>query len=176
MSISKKVANLRKQLKMTKGEFGQKLGVTERMVARWENKTSKPTKEQLNKIKEVFNVDLEEEIVKKEDKAVIKKDAIKVSLNNGSSDSLKIVYEPTLTYKVYNNDSEIQASSGTYYGNKVTIKTNVSAKFSATNYSGSIISSTRDNSITLNNNAGGDVSIKTTCGQTKSFEVQPIIN
>lgn len=89
MSISKKIAKLRKELKMTKEEFGQKIGITERMVARWENKTSNPTQEQLDKIKEVFNVDLKEETEKKEVKKEVKKEEVKVSLNKEDRKNLK---------------------------------------------------------------------------------------
>ena len=58
MSISKKIAKLRKELKLTNEEFGEKIGVTGRMVARWENNTSKPNSDQINKIKEVYGIDL----------------------------------------------------------------------------------------------------------------------
>lgn len=66
MNISKKISKLRKELKLSTEDFGKNLGVTGRMVARWENNTSKPTVENLNKIKEVYGVDLMEPTVKKE--------------------------------------------------------------------------------------------------------------
>lgn len=94
MSISKKIAKLRKELKLSSEDFGKKLGVTGRMVARWENNTSKPTDELLDKIKEVYGKDLREtsvkkEIVKKEEK---KEENIKIenaSLDKNDSKGLK---------------------------------------------------------------------------------------
>ena len=66
MNLSKKISKLRKELKLSAEDFGKNLGVTGRMVARWENNTSKPTTENINKIKEVYGVDLMEPTVKKE--------------------------------------------------------------------------------------------------------------
>lgn len=66
MNLSKKISKLRKELKLSAEDFGKNLGVTGRMVARWENNTSKPTTENINKIKEVYGIDLMEPTVKKE--------------------------------------------------------------------------------------------------------------
>lgn len=74
MSISKKIAKLRKELKLTTEEFGKNLGVTGRMVARWENNTSTPSDAQIDKIKNIYGIDLREVPKKKE---VIKKEIVK---------------------------------------------------------------------------------------------------
>lgn len=85
MSISKKIAKLRKELKLTTEEFGKNLGVTGRMVARWENNTSKPTDEIITKIKEVYGKDLNEIPVKKE---IVKKEEIKEDVHEKENYSL----------------------------------------------------------------------------------------
>ena len=92
MKISKKITKLRKELKLTAAEFGEKIGVTGRMVSRWENDTSKPTDEQIKLIKEKYNVDLLEETVKKtkkEHQEVIVKTPAK--LNEKDAKGLKIL-------------------------------------------------------------------------------------
>lgn len=89
MSISKKIAKLRKELNLTSEEFGKKLGVTGRMVVRWENNTSKPTDEIIAKIKEVYGRDLNEvpkpkEVVKKE---IVKEEIKEENYNLNKSDA-----------------------------------------------------------------------------------------
>ena len=100
------------------------------------------------------------------------KPVVSVRLNNGSSDSLEFTYESSLNVEVYDNGTQIQPrSNGEYYGNNITIKTNVSA-----NFSGSYIRTSSDNSATLNSTSDTTVNITTQCGQTKSVKVNAIIN
>ena len=104
---------------------------------------------------------------------------VTVKLNNGSTDSIKLTYEPTLEINVYENGREIQANSeGKYKGNKITIKTNESAIFTGkAEFDGSnIVTSSTENNATIKSYARGTVTIKTKCGQTKTIKVEEEIN
>ena len=100
------------------------------------------------------------------------KPVISVSLNNGSSDSVTFTYEPTLTFKVYNNGNEISpVMDNRYEGNNIKIETNVDASFS-----GNHISSTTSRSVNLQGTSQSVITISTACGQTKTVEIYAIIN
>ncbi len=106
---------------------------------------------------------------------------IKASLNNGNSDSLKLTYESNLTFKVYNNDNEISYTDYAegYLGNNITIKTNVDASFTAvapSNTSVNRVKSKTNNSVTLVSTSDAVVTIKTSCGQSKTIKVFAVIN
>ncbi|HIR48875.1 MAG TPA: helix-turn-helix transcriptional regulator [Candidatus Faecimonas gallistercoris] len=57
--IGKFILNLRKQHKMTQKEFADKLNVTAQAVSKWENGRGIPDIEILQKISEVFNVNID---------------------------------------------------------------------------------------------------------------------
>ena len=102
---------------------------------------------------------------------------ITATLNNGNSDSLKFTYEPTLTYKVYNSGSEVSINADGYYlGNNMTVKTNIPASFKATSGNYSAEKSHTEDSVTIYGGSSAKVTINTTCGQSKTVTIEPIIN
>ena len=60
MSIGKNIAKFRKQLNLTQEELGEKLGVTNQAVSKWESAVSMPDVMLLPKIAEALNITLEE--------------------------------------------------------------------------------------------------------------------
>ena len=97
---------------------------------------------------------------------------VTAALNNGSKASKKFAYEPELKVTVYNNSKAITpADSGVYYGNNIKIETNINATFS-----GSYIASQTSKSATLRDTSQTKITIKTSCGQTKTVQVFAIIN
>ena len=103
--------------------------------------------------------------------------SVTAKLNNGNSDSLKFTYEPTLTYKVYNSGSEVSINAdGWYLGNNMTVKTNMPAIFKATSGNYSAEKSHTEDSVTISSGSSAKVTINTTCGQSKTVTIHPIIN
>ena len=97
---------------------------------------------------------------------------VTAKLSNGKSASVTVKYEPKLEIKVYNYGSLVSPhSTGAYYGNYITIKTNVKATFSS-----AYISSSDDMSVTLMRDSSTTVTVKTSCGQSKTIHIVPVIN
>ena len=92
-------------------------------------------------------------------------------LPTGKTASVTLKYEPALEVKVYNNGSQITPDNGYYFGSYIKITTNVNATFSS-----SKILKSDSKSAQLKSAAEGDVVIKTSCGQTKTIKIKPIIN
>ena len=59
MTFSEKIRFLRKKYKMSQGELGARVGVTNRAVSKWENGTSFPSTDTLLSIADVFGVNLD---------------------------------------------------------------------------------------------------------------------
>lgn len=59
-NIGKSIARLRRGSDLTQEEFGQKLGVTNKTVSRWENGKYMPDIEMLKKIADMFNISVDE--------------------------------------------------------------------------------------------------------------------
>jgi len=98
---------------------------------------------------------------------------INAKLNNGSSSSININYEPQLTYKVYDRyGKEVIKENGIYYGNDLTIKTSSDATFDC-KYDK--IQKT-SNSVYIPGATSTDVTITTPCGQKESLHITAIIN
>ena len=98
---------------------------------------------------------------------------INAKLNNGSSSSININYEPQLTYKVYDRyGKEVIKENGIYYGNDLTIKTSSDATFDC-KYDK--IQKT-SNSVYIPGATSTDVTITTPCGQKASLHITAIIN
>ncbi len=92
-------------------------------------------------------------------------------LSNGSSAKASFKYEPTLSFSVYDGSTKLSFDNGAYWGNNIKIVTNINASFS-----GSYIASTTSNSVTLRRDSGTTITIKTSCGQTSTVKITPIIN
>ena len=93
-------------------------------------------------------------------------------LKNGSKASTSFKYEPTLKVTVYNDSKVISPSySGAYEGNNIKIVTNTNASFS-----GKYIKSHTSNSATLNSTCQTVITVKTSCGQTKTIAVYAVIH
>ena len=101
------------------------------------------------------------------------KPVITAKLNNGSTASLTFTYEPKLVVKVYSNSTQVFPNGDGAYegGNGMRIETNVNATFSGQN-----ISSTTATSARVSASHDPVITIKTPCGQTKSIQLQLIIN
>ena len=61
--IGKFIANLRKEKGMAQEQLGQKLGVTNKTISRWENGNYMPDVEMLSLLSKVFGVSINELIV-----------------------------------------------------------------------------------------------------------------
>lgn len=104
---------------------------------------------------------------------------ITATLNNGNSDSLTFNYESNLSFTVYNNGNVLEPNeNGIYEGNNIKIVTNQPAIITATNMDGSLnyAQETSDRYVILKSTCTAIVTIKTTCGQTKTIKVYAIIN
>lgn len=104
---------------------------------------------------------------------------ITATLNNGNSDSLTFNYESNLSFTVYNNGNVLEPNeNGIYEGNNIKIVTNQPAIITATNMDGSLnyAQETSDKYVILKSTCTAIVTIKTTCGQTKTIKVYAIIN
>ena len=96
---------------------------------------------------------------------------VTAKLSNGKSASVNVTYEPTLDVKVYNYGHEVTPSNDRYYANNVVIKTNTKATFS-----GSGIYKKDSTSATLNRDITTTITVKTSCGQTKTINIVAVIN
>ena len=56
MTLGQKIADLRKKLHLTQGEFAERVGVHNRHVSRWETDRQRPNSKTLKKIAETFGV------------------------------------------------------------------------------------------------------------------------
>ena len=66
MDLNKYVCELRKKKRLSKKKFAEKLSVKESLVEKWENGTAKLTVNDVEKISESFNIDINELINSKE--------------------------------------------------------------------------------------------------------------
>ena len=91
MEISLKVRELRKSLKLTQEGFAQKLGVSPKTIAFWENGNNVPTKNNLLTICNKCNLSENyfDENVKNENKIVGSSDIVKIPYWNQLPDELK---------------------------------------------------------------------------------------
>ena len=95
---------------------------------------------------------------------------VKVSLTNGSTYSLILIYEPKLKVNVSGVDGNIiYEKDGVYKTKQTTIDTNVAAKFKSKN---NTIKKTAQYSLYLKDNVNDTITIKTSCGQTKTIEIR----
>lgn len=60
MDYGKKIAELRKESKLTQAELGTKLNITAQAVSKWENNLSEPDIESIRKMCEIFEVSVDE--------------------------------------------------------------------------------------------------------------------
>lgn len=60
MSIGNKIANLRREHKLTQKELAEKLHVSDKVISRWETGASLPDVEMMKKISQVFGVTIAE--------------------------------------------------------------------------------------------------------------------
>ena len=60
MTVGEKIQNLRKNLNMSQEELGQKLFVSKQTISQWENGQTIPTTDNLIRLKEIFNVPIDE--------------------------------------------------------------------------------------------------------------------
>ena len=102
--------------------------------------------------------------------------SISAKLSNGSSSKVDIKFEPTLVVKVYNTMnnsyySEVQPINNYYGGNNIKIVANTAVTFN-----GSGISSTTGDTAILKYMTNGTITVKTSCGQTKTIQVNAVIN
>ena len=97
------------------------------------------------------------------------------TLNNGKSSSVTLNYENSLSVTVTKPTGEpAEFIDGKYYGNSLTITTNVPAHITGSYLAGD--SNSLRTSATTQGAAGTTVTIKTECGQTKTIAISPIIN
>lgn len=92
VQIGKFIAELRKEQKLTQEQFGEKLGVTNKTVSRWETGTYLPPADILLMISQLFNVSINEIICGKRLTMEEYKEAAEINLANtlkSSSFSLK---------------------------------------------------------------------------------------
>ena len=98
---------------------------------------------------------------------------VTATLNNGSSNSIDITFEDTLSVTLidYENNKP-ESKDGNYWGVK-TIKTNIPAVItgSVTNKSDALRTEA-----STNPSADGSVTVKTPCGQSKSYSLKAVIN
>ena len=94
---------------------------------------------------------------------------VSVYLTNGNKYTLKLNYEPKLTYKVFDKETVIKAKNGAFKCSNCKIDTNIPSTFKT--LKNSSIWTTSAYSITLNEKVNETVTIKTKCNQTKTVEV-----
>ena len=97
--------------------------------------------------------------------------SVVVNLANGQSATTSFMYEPVLSYTVYNSSSTVQPENSYYNGNDMKIVTNVPAEFS-----GNYIDSTTSNSVKIKKTSQTVITIRTKCGQSATINIMPIIN
>ncbi|MBR1386037.1 MAG: InlB B-repeat-containing protein, partial [Bacilli bacterium] len=96
-------------------------------------------------------------------------------LHNGAKDTVTLNYEDTLTITITDTSgNKVSPSEGVYYGNNLTITSNVSAYITGSYLSGD--SGSLRTSAKTQGAAGTTVTVRTACGQTKSITISPIIN
>lgn len=96
-------------------------------------------------------------------------------LHNGAKDTITLNYEDTLTVTITDTSgNKVSPSDGVYYGNNLTITSNVSAYITGSYLSGD--SGSLRTSAKTQGAAGTTVTVRTACGQTKSITISPIIN
>ena len=96
-------------------------------------------------------------------------------LHNGAKDTVTLNYEDTLTVTITDTSgNKVSPSDGVYYGNNLTITSNVSAYITGSYLSGD--SGSLRTSAKTQGAAGTTVTVRTACGQTKSITISPIIN
>ena len=59
MTINEKILRLRKARSLTQAELGEKLGVTDKAVSKWEQGNGMPDLEQIQSLSDFFNVSLD---------------------------------------------------------------------------------------------------------------------
>ena len=69
--FSEQINKLRLKRKMTQGELGEMLGVSNKTVSKWEMGISLPEIDTLVKITEIFDISLEELVLNKENKRIV---------------------------------------------------------------------------------------------------------
>ena len=96
-------------------------------------------------------------------------------LHNGAKDTVTLNYEDTLTVTITDTSgNKVSPSDGVYYGNNLTITSNVSAYITGSYLSGD--SGSLRTSAKTQGAAGTTVTVRTACGQTKTITISPIIN
>lgn len=96
-------------------------------------------------------------------------------LHNGAKDTVTLNYEDTLTVTITDTSgNKVSPSDGVYYGNNLTITSNVSAYITGSYLSGD--NGSLRTSAKTQGAAGTTVTVRTACGQTKSITISPIIN
>ena len=96
-------------------------------------------------------------------------------LHNGAKDTVTFNYEDALTFTVTDTrGNRVSPDDGVYYGNDLTITTNIPAYIKGSYLSGD--SNSLRTSAKTQGAAGTTVTITTNCGQTKTITISPIIN
>ena len=68
MSLGEKLANLRKNAKLTQAELGEKLNISAQAISKWENNTSEPDIATLKKLADIYGIKVAD-IIEPENKA-----------------------------------------------------------------------------------------------------------
>ena len=97
-------------------------------------------------------------------------------LHNGAKDTVTFNYEDTLTFTVTDTrGNRVSPDNGVYYGNDLTITTNIPAYIKGRGILGD--ESKLRSSVTTNGATDANITITTNCGQQpKTIKISPIIN
>ena len=122
IKIGKFIAALRKDKGMTQEQLGEKLGVTNKTVSRWENGNYMPDVEMLSLLSKEFGVTINElitgELLDAKDFKKAADDNLVTALNN-STFTLKekiTFFKKKVAARTYCNDCFVRHSVDWYYG------------------------------------------------------------
>ena len=113
MNYGQKIADLRKENKLTQAELGNKLNVTAQAVSKWENGLSEPDIESIKKMCEIFGVSVDEflGVSKKENDTDDEEDPTPIKIISGYCEKCKKPVGPdeyVITHLSYNPASITQ--------------------------------------------------------------------
>lgn len=96
-------------------------------------------------------------------------------LHNGATDTVTFNYEDALSFTVTDTrGNRVSPENGVYNGNSLTITTNIPAYITGRGILGD--ESKLRSSVTTNGATTASVNIRTSCGQTQTISISPIIN
>ena len=100
---------------------------------------------------------------------------ITARLHNGAKDTVTFDYEDVLSFTVTDTrGNRVSPENGIYNGNSLTITTNIPAYITGRGILGD--ESKLRSSVTTNGATTASVNIRTSCGQTQTISINPIIN